>query len=104
LQSISALSDIAQKIYEEQWVFPAVLSPAVHLDFDPQYFRFPFRTKPVWIASGASGQVHEVEIEKGYLKDWEGCGTVSIMDWELFVYAELSSLRPRRTSRSCTRR
>jgi hypothetical protein len=79
LRRISALSDIAQKLYEEQWAFPAVLSPAVHLDFDPQYFRFPFKTKPAWIAAGASGQVHGVELAEGYLKDSAGSDIVSIM-------------------------
>jgi len=68
LQKIPPLCAVAEKVYKTQWVFPAVLSPNVHLDFDPKFFKFPFQTSSTRIGSGASGQVHRVVFEKGYLK------------------------------------
>ncbi|CAI9637379.1 unnamed protein product [Alternaria burnsii] len=72
LQSIPQLCAVAEKVYEKQWVFPTVLLSTVHLDFDPRFFKFPFRTPSTRISSGASGQVHRVVFEDGYLKDSNG--------------------------------
>lgn len=78
LQDIPELGDVADEVYKMQWVFPAMLSSAVHFEFDPKFFKLPFKTQAERIGSGAFGDVRRVMFEEGYLKGLDGHHEVSI--------------------------
>ncbi|KAI4609341.1 hypothetical protein J4E80_008590 [Alternaria sp. BMP 0032] len=72
LQHLPELGDVAEEIYKMQWVFPVVLSSAVHFEFDPKFFKFPFKDQPERIGSGGFGDVRRVIFEGSYLKGLDG--------------------------------
>ncbi|KAI4690388.1 hypothetical protein J4E81_007541 [Alternaria sp. BMP 2799] len=79
LQDIPELGHVAEEIYETQWVFPAVLSSAVHFEFDPKFFKFPFKDQGKPIGSGGFGDARRVTFEEGYLKGLDGHDEVRIV-------------------------
>ena len=73
LSHVDGLSDIANKFYETQWIFPPFLSADSHQHFPPTLFVFPFTSKPSAISGGSYGTVYEIEIAKGYLEFPKEC-------------------------------
>lgn len=85
LKKIPELSDVLDSFYEAQWVFPPPVPATETLFFDAKFFKFPFITQPHGIGHGGSGQVHEVDIDGGFLNESEYFKPVSTLVQEIML-------------------
>ena len=71
-------TDIADILYQKQWLVPPRLSNSVHQMFPVRDFIFPFTSKPDMINYGSFGAVYSVDIAERHLEYLQGFDTVRI--------------------------
>lgn len=76
LKQVDELSDVADTLYETQWIIPPSLPPDSHLSFPVEHFVFPFLSQPKKISNGSYGVVYGVEVAKGHVELPKGYGAV----------------------------